>query len=321
MKLIIKQGDVDYVNEDGEWRLYAKQRDGVVTQTAIGTLLDDAGTSASGTLQIKELFGSKVFPTTKPTDVILKLMQIANVKDSNIILDFFSGSATTAHAVLQANQKNQWILRFICIQISESIPKGDETARMGYGSIAEVGRERINRAGDKIASGQDCAAEGLFKQSGSTLDIGFKVFKTADTVIRWTHDALRSGKQMTLDEAAMSDKDRLDFMPTFTDIDVVYEIALRQNDVPLSAPVRPVPEAGKRTYLFADSILVCLEESITPKLVEALAAIQPMPNKFILRDSAFEDDIALKDETLRRLQALVARNAQDGKSTYVVDFI
>ena len=205
------------------------------------------------------------------------------------------------------------------MQIPEKIT---DTASLknGFNVISDIGKKRIQNAGEQL---QDSSASdsSLFNTKPSHVDIGFKVFKTSDTVIRWTHDALHSGEQMTLDEAAMSDKDRLDFMPGFTDIDVVYEIALRQNDIPLSAPVRPVPEAGKRTYLFADSILVCLEESMTPKLVEALADIQPTPSKFVLRDSAFEDDIALKDETLRRLQALVARNPKDVKPTYVVDFI
>ncbi len=284
----------------------------------------DVGHSQEGAKEVTALLEAGVFDGPKPIRLLRRLLTLANTKEDSIVLDFFSGSASTAQAVMQLNAEDGGCRSFICVQLPELCAERSEASRSGFRTIADIGKERIRRAGNKINQqiNQAESSRNLFDSFniGHT-DIGFKSFKTSDTVIRWTHDVLRSDKQMTLDEAAMSDKDRLDFMPGFTDIDVVYEIVLRQNDIPLSAPVRLVPEAGKRTYLFADSILVCLEEVITPELVEALAAIQPIPNKFILRDSAFEDDIALKDETLRRLQACVARNTKDSKLSFVVDFI
>ena len=119
----------------------------------------------------------------------------------------------------------------------------------------------------------------------------------------------------------MSPKDALDFMPGFKDIDVVYEILLRQRDIPLSAKVELLEDIGKRTYIFADSYLVCLEENITVEIIEKLAALNPLPIKFILRDSAFGDDIALKDETYRRLNILIERNLGETKKSYTVEFI
>lgn len=96
---------------------------------------------------------------------------------------------------------------------------------------------------------------------------------------------------------------------------------LRQNDVPLSSTLETLSEIGQRTYLYASSYLVCLETEITVALVDKLAALNPLPFKFIFRDSAFQDDIALKDETFRRLKALIDKNAGTSKKTYTVEFI
>ena len=119
----------------------------------------------------------------------------------------------------------------------------------------------------------------------------------------------------------MTDKDKLDFMPGTKDIDVVYEVMLRQRDVPLSSSVELLSHIGPRTYMFADSYVVCLEEDITAELVEKLAAIDPLPIKYVLRDSAFGDNISLKEETFRRLQLLVERNTGVSKKTYTVEFL
>jgi adenine-specific DNA-methyltransferase len=132
--------------------------------------------------------------------------------------------------------------------------------------------------------------------------------------------AINDGGQMNIDESMLSEKDQLDFMQGFTDIDVVYEILLRQRDIPLSATVEKL-DIGTRTYMFADAYVVCLDESITPALVEQLAAIEPTPIKFVLRDSAFDDNISLKDETIRRLEAYIARNSGEQKKAYTVEFI
>jgi adenine-specific DNA-methyltransferase len=115
--------------------------------------------------------------------------------------------------------------------------------------------------------------------------------------------------------------DQVDFMPDANDIDVVYEMMLRQRDVPLSETLESLTDIGSRTYLYASSFLVCLETEITTELIEKISEIDPLPIKFIFRDSAFKDDIALKDETFRRLKALVEKNSGTNKPTYTVEFI
>lgn len=115
--------------------------------------------------------------------------------------------------------------------------------------------------------------------------------------------------------------DLVDFMPDANDVDVVYELMLRQRDVALSETLEQLSDIGSRTYLYASSYLVCLETQITEELVGKLAELDPLPIKFIFRDSAFKDDIALKDETFRRLKALIEKNAGTNKPTYTVEFI
>ena len=110
-------------------------------------------------------------------------------------------------------------------------------------------------------------------------------------------------------------------MPKAKDIDIVYEILLRQRDIHLSEKVELLSDIGERTYLFADSYLVCLEKTITKELIEKIASLDPLPIKFVFRDSAFEDNISLKDEAIRRLKALIDKNSEGNKVVYTVEFI
>ena len=150
------------------------------------------------------------------------------------------------------------------------------------------------------------------------IDIGFKVFRVADTNIKW--NSLMDEGQLNLTQIETT-PDQADFMPGAKDVDIVYELMLRQRDVTLSEPLEQLSDIGKRTYLYASSFLVCLETEITEELIGKLAELDPLPIKFIFRDSAFKDDIALKDETFRRLKALVEKNAGTNKPTYTVEFI
>ncbi len=96
---------------------------------------------------------------------------------------------------------------------------------------------------------------------------------------------------------------------------------LRQRNTPLSETLEKLDDIGKRTYLYASSYLVCLETEITNEIIEKLALLNPLPIKFVFRDSAFKDNIALKDETFRRLKSLIERNSGASKEVYVVEFI
>lgn len=266
------------------------------------------GTTRQATAMIKELFsGMAVFDTPKPCELIESILQIAADEDA-LILDFFSGSATTAHAVMLKNLKDGGKRKYILVQAEERCQENSKALEAGYKTICEIGKERIHRAGDKIKS----------ENSNLDIDTGFKVFRVADTNIKW--NSLMGEGQLDMVQIE-STPDLIDFMPNVNDVDIVYELMLRQRDLPLSETLEPLSDIGNRTYLYASSYLVCLETEITVELVNKLAEIDPLPIKFIFRDSAFKDDIALKDETFRRLKALIEKNAGNSKVTYTVEFI
>jgi adenine-specific DNA-methyltransferase len=280
-------------------------------QRLLNDLWDDL--KPNGSSQLSKLFNGIIFDNPKSIDLIRRLCEFVCTKDS-IILDFFSGSATTAHAVMQLNAEDGGNRKFIMVQLPEPCDEKSEAYKAGFKNICEIGKERIRRAGEKIKE------ENKDKEGIENLDVGFKVFRAADTNIRWISEAMKSDN-ITFEESVMSDKERLDFNPGFTDTDVVYEILLRHRDIPLSAKVEKLPDIGDRTYIFADAVLVCLEENITESIIDKIAAVEPMPMKIIFRDSAFEDDITLKINTMLRLEAQIKKNSGESKKAYRVEFI
>jgi adenine-specific DNA-methyltransferase len=276
-------------------------------------VIKNIGDAKNGTLEIREIFGHDIMEHPKPVNFIKFLISIIT-KHDDIILDFFSGSATTAHAVMQLNAEDGGKRKFIMVQLPEVCDENSEAYKSGFKNISEIGKERIRRAGEKIKE------EFKNKPGIENLDIGFKVFRVADTNIRWTSEAIKTG-QMTLEESAMSNKDALDFNPGFTDIDVIYEIMLRHRGFPLTSKIEKLYHIGERTYIFADSVVVCLEEKITNEIIDKIAAIEPKPIKVIFRDSAFDDDISFKINAMNRLDVQLKKNNQGKETTYRVEFI
>ncbi|MCI6497499.1 MAG: site-specific DNA-methyltransferase [Lachnospiraceae bacterium] len=306
----IEKGLVEFKKRNGQWVAYEKilePDEGEYKTKLYTTVIDDISNNTGASL-IKDLFEVKAFDYPKPVDLIYRVLQLANVEKDDIVIDFFSGSASTAHAVMKYNADNNFDCKFIMVQYPEEIEDTSEMYSKGMRTICDIGEERIRRAGDKIKS----------EYPDTDLDIGFKVFRIADTNIKW--NSLMDMGQLDLSQIE-STPDLMDFMPNTKDIDVVYELMLRQRDVALSESVELLSDIGSRTYLYASSFLVCLETEVTESLVEKIAAIDPLPIKFIFRDSAFKDDIALKDETFRRLKALVEKNSGESKPTYTVEFI
>ena len=271
---------------------------------------DRIGTSTNGTKELMKLFdGSAFFDTPKPVSLLSKLITLANVEENDIILDFFSFLTTTAHAVMQLNAEDGGNRKFIMVQLEEKTDEKSEAYKAGYNTICEIGEERIRRAGDKIKA----------EHPDADIDIGFKVFEIADTNIKWNELEL---KDEQIDFANLSNNpDQVDFKQGTKDIDVVYEIMLRQKNIPLSSKIEVLDEIGSRTYLYADSYLVCLETQVTNEMIDKLASLDPTPFKYIFRDSAFKDDIDLKTNAFRRLKAMVEKHAGATKKAYTVEFI
>lgn len=263
---------------------------------------------SDGGMEVEKLFnGKSYFSYPKPTALLEMLIKSIDTRNETI-LDFFSGSSTTAHAVMKVNAEDGGNRKFIMVQYPEICGEDSEAGKNGYANLCKLGEERIRLAGDAIKK----------EMPNANIDVGFKTFKLEYTNIKW--NSLMDGGQLNLSQIETT-PDLVDFMPGSNDIDIVYELMLRQRDVPLSESLEQLTDIGDRTYLYASSFLVCLETKITEKLISKLAELDPLPIKFIFRDSAFKDDIALKDETFRRLKALVEKNAGTNKPTYIVEFI
>lgn len=304
-KLDFKNGKIYEKNMSTTIRLKSmlvnRDYEGVINGVASNVSLDYKTTSAGTAL--KTLFNSEDVYFTAPKNIgLIKVLETLIDGDEFTILDFFSGSATTAEAVMSQNAIDGKHRKYILVQLPEKIDEKEPAYKAGYRFIPEIAKDRIRKAGETI----------------SGTDIGFKVFKSSDTNIKW--NSLITNGQLDLTQIETS-PDLVDFMPGSKDEDIVYELILRQRDVPLSERLERLSDIGERVFLYADSYLVCLENEITKEMVEKLAGLDPVPVKYIFRDTAFGDDIALKDETFRRLKAVIDKNAGDTKVTYTVEFI
>lgn len=277
------------------------------------------GNNKTSAEEIKKLFNIRIFDFSKPLKLLFNLISLGMSNKNDIILDFFSGSATTAHAVMQLNSEDNGNRKYIMVQLPETTDEKSEAFKAGYKNIAEIGKERIRRAGEKIKQEIEEYNSNLKlgEEPKKVPDIGFKAFKVDDTNIKW-YDLENFNEES---QYSFDDSDSLDFVLGSNDIDIVYEIMLRQNDVPLSESLEVLTDIGNRTYLYASTYLICLEIEITEEMVEKLASLEPLPIKFIFRDSAFKDNISLKDETFRKLRSLIERNSGESKVSYRVEFI
>lgn len=286
---------------------------------------EKTGHNRQAKYELLEEMPENIFDTPKPTKLIKYIINLVVDNNEATILDFFSGSGTTADAIMQLNAEDGGKRKFILVQLPEDLDKGLEkasndnktTIKNAIGlcekkhlphKLSEIAKERIRRAGEKIKQ----------EFPENDIDDGFKVFKTSDTNIKW--NSLIDMGQLDVTQIENS-SELIDFIPGADDVNIVYELMLRQRDLPLSESLVRLSDLGKRTYLYASSYLVCLETEITEELVSKLSELDPLPIKFIFRDSAFKDDISLKDETFRRLKALIEKNAGTNKPAYTVEFI
>lgn len=232
---------------------------------------------ANGTLT--ELFGEKnIFSNPKPTELIRGLMQISNVKNNDIVLDFFSGSATAAHAVIQLNAEDQNNRNFIMVQMPEQTDKESEAFKAGYRTICEIGKERIRRAGEQIKT--KCPR-------GGDLDVGFKDFKLdTSNIKKWQADG------DTLESALGFAVDNI--VTGRSELDVVYEIILKMG-LSLTYPVVERNVNGKKIYIIGDgALMICLDSDITLDVAEGMVSLQkeyqPEVWKVVFYDNGFVDD-------------------------------
>jgi len=249
------------------------------------------GTTRQAAATIKALFdGVQIFDTPKPYELVTKMMEVLNSKDY-YVLDFFSGSATTAHAVMQLNAEDGGNRKFIMVQLPEPCADGTEAAKAGYANICEIGKERIRRAGEKIKAEveEQNAQLKIGEEPKKVPDIGFKNFKLDTSNLRkWQPDA---------DDLEQSLFDSIsNYVPERSELDVVYEIMLKMG-LDLTWPLETRIYGGKNVYAIGmGALMICLDDHITPEVAEGMVALHkelaPETWKVVFKDNGFESDSA-----------------------------
>lgn len=308
---IVFPGDYDFLNISKPAFRYFKDEDMEKGGDRFGLipvstkLPDNIGMTQDGTKEITELFNGKIFSFPKPVNYIkyyLNATTSTSKQEENIILDFFSGSGTTAHAVMQLNAEDSGNRRFIMVQLPEITDVNSEAYQAGLKNICEIGKQRIRLAGAKIKA--DWEAEQAKKNAGlfaeqeepqSPPDTGFKVFKL-DTSNLKTWDATPVDQDDAEQLELLLDRmnDMVDTIKSDrSDTDMVYEIMLKMG-VPLTYSVTPVEIGGKTAYSIGDEslLLVCLQEGLTAEIIERMAE-DYLPSKMILSEKCFADDTAM----------------------------
>lgn len=251
------------------------------------------------------MFGTTgVFDTPKPTKLVQRIVQVATHPSSNdIVLDFFSGSATTAVGVIKQNLKDGGSRRHIQVQLPEPCDENNEAFKAGYKTIADIGKERIRRVIKKIETERTEEAHTLQGQLPGTaeglpeLDLGFKVFKLDSSNIKpWDPD-LDDLENALFDAVDNIKSDR-------THADILYELLLKQG-LDLAIPIEERFIEGKKTHVIGGgALVVCLEDDIDLPVAEGIASLkvelEPEIMHVIFKDSGFQDDV-VKTNTMQIL--------------------
>ncbi len=231
---------------------------------------DNVATNKEGKKDILSIFGDNAFETPKPTKLIQKMMRIAVNKDS-IILDFFSGSATTAHAVMQLNAEDGGRRKFIMVQLPEPCDETSEAYKAGYKNICEIGKERIRRAGEKIKAESPMTTQDL--------DIGFRVLKLDDTNMKDVYYAADDYSQDMIAGLESNIKDDR------TDLDLLFGCLIDWG-LPLSLPYRSEQMDGCTVHTYnGGDLIACFDANIPESVVKTIAKRKPL--RAVFRDSGF----------------------------------
>ena len=303
------------IKEDnaGIWTVYTKQylncdNEGNVidrTQRPMGIIDTYSSTQASKYLESIGIGG--FFNYSKPSDLISYLIKRCN-NNNDIILDFFSGSATTAHAVMQLNAEDGGNRRFICVQLPEPTQEDSEAFKAGYKNICEIGKERIRRAGEKIKKEieSDNVQLKIGEEPKSVPDIGFKVFKLdSSNLKKWNPDF--ANLEVTLDDMINN------YVPDRTEEDIVYEFMLKMG-LDLSYPIDVADIDGRKVYSIGfGALMMCLDDNITVSVAESMVKMYkeqaPETWKVVFRDNGFVDDCTKTNVKLTLVQAGLEEDA------------
>jgi adenine-specific DNA-methyltransferase len=286
----LNQEIVGYRTEDGEFRIVQKTRH---TGKVIRSLQIDKDISTRrGTAEVESIFGKKMFPFPKSTELIKRFINVGMQKE-DIILDFFAGAATTAHAILELNKKDGGNFKFIMVQLPEPTEENSEAHKAGYKTIADIGKERIRRVIKKIKDEQE-KKKGLFSGEKPQPDLGFKVFKLQPSNFKlWDGDVAKDEEAIKKQIALFVEH----INPQSSPEDILYEILLKSG-FPLTTKIEKTVLAEKDVFSIADcSMLICLEKDLTPEIIKAMAEMKPV--RVVCLDEGFKGNDQLKTNAVQ----------------------
>ena len=231
----------------------------------------DVGHSQEGAKEVTKLLDAGAFDGPKPVRLLTRLLTLANLKDDSIVLDFFSGSATTAHAVMQMNADKGSHIKYAMVQLPEVCDEEGTAYKAGFSTICEIGKERIRRAGDKIKSESPMTTQDL--------DIGFRVLKLDDTNMKdvyYAPDDYDQGMLAGLESNIKDDR---------TDLDLLFGCLIDWG-LPLSLPYKSEQIDGCTVHTYNDGDLIaCFDTNIPESVVKEIAQRKPL--RAVFRDSGF----------------------------------
>lgn len=281
MEKNIKNGLVEFVKQDdGTWIPYEKifaPLEGEEKTKKYTTWIDETNDGAKG---IKDLFGSTVFDYPKSPNLLVRFLKMAGVESGDIILDFFSGSATTAHAVMQLNAEDGGHRKFIMVQLPEKCDEKSEAYKAGYKTICEIGKERIRRAGKKIR--EENADNSSLLTPNSKLDTSFRVLKCDTSNMK---DVYYNPAEYEVNMfSRLEDNIKEDRTPE----DLLFQVMLDLG-VLLSSKIEEITIAGKKVFNVEDNYLIaCFDSDVSEETIKAIA--KQKPYYFVMRDSSMASD-------------------------------
>lgn len=254
-------------------KIYLSTLEGRTPETLL--LAKEVGSTRDAANEIKALFdGGQPFDTPKPTKLLGHLVRLSGATKNELILDFFAGSSTTAHAVFQLNAEDGCNLKFVMTQLPETCDETSSAFKVGYRNIAEISKERIRRAGAKILAGE-CHKDW-------NKDVGFRVLKVDSSNmadVYYSPDQVTQGSLDLLVDNIKSDR---------TDEDLLFQVLLDWG-VDLTLPIKKETIQGKPVFFVDDDALVaCFDLRINEALIKELAAKEPL--RVVFRDDGFESD-------------------------------
>ena len=239
----------------------------------------DVGHSQEGAQEVSKLLDGGFFSGPKPQRLMQRLLTLANLKTDSVVLDFFSGSASTAHAVLSKNAEDGGHRKFIMVQLPETCDEKSEAYKAGYKNICEIGKERIRRAGEKILKEQLANNNSTLNSPNSKLDIGFRVLKLDSTNMKDVYYAPCDYDQDFLHQLESNIKDDR------TDLDLLFGCLIDWG-LPLSLPYKSEQLGGCTVHTYNDGDLIaCFDANVPESVVKEIAKRKPL--RAVFRDSGF----------------------------------